>query len=317
MLLNIIFSFNRAMQLDYLLKSTLKNFKLDYKIIVIYHTSGKHSDGYKKLICDYSNYPHISFIERKPNKLSLKQKLTWKKDDKNKFLQLDNFKELLETTLDNTDCELVMFNTDDGYWLDEVTLDFSIKNLIKYNPKTISYRFYVGENLDEFPSYVKKWGNHYLWDYFFDDKVTHWSYPFAVDGTIYNTKGILEILKKVHYYNPVTLEGNVERFAKKNNLLSIGLSPILSKLIGTKLNRVAVETQNPTIHIKPEILNDYFLDGYTLELQLPENITNTNIVPLNIYVNKNNEKTNIYKLDNFGQEVQSNLGIEGAKKQME
>jgi hypothetical protein len=121
-----------------------------------------------------------------------------------------------------------------------------------------------------------------------------------------------EILKKVHYYNPVTLEGNVERFAKKNNLLSIGLSPILSKL-----NRVAVETQNPTIHIKPEILNDYFLDGYTLELQLPENITNTNIVPLNIYVNKNNEKTNIYKLDNFGQEVQSNLGIEGAKKQMD
>jgi hypothetical protein len=57
MLLNIIFSFNRAMQLDYLLKSTLKNFKLDYKIIVIYHTSGKHSNGYNKLIYDYRNYP--------------------------------------------------------------------------------------------------------------------------------------------------------------------------------------------------------------------------------------------------------------------
>ena len=73
------------------------------------------------------------------------------------------------------------------------------QNLIKYNPKSVSYRLYVGKNLENFPTYVKRWGDYYLWDYFFDDKVTHWSYPFAVDGTIYNTKGILEILKNLTY----------------------------------------------------------------------------------------------------------------------
>lgn len=90
-----------------------------------------------------------------------------------------------------------------------------------------------------------------MWDYFFDDKVTHWSYPFAVDGTIYNTKGILEILKNVYYYNPVTLESNVENYAKKNNLFAIGLSPITSKLIGTKLNDTNenIETQKIQLSI--------------------------------------------------------------------
>ncbi len=305
------------MQLDYLLKSTIKHFKFDYKIIVIYHTTGKHEEGYKKLINHYSQNPQIEFLEREPNVLSIKQKITWKKEDKHKFLKQDNFKKLLEDTLEQTEYELVMFNTDDGFWLEDVTLDFSIQNLIKYNPKSVSYRLYVGKNLENFPTYVKRWGDYYLWDYFFDDKVTHWSYPFAVDGTIYNTKGILEILKNVYYYNPVTLESNVENYAKKNNLFAIGLSPITSKLIRTKLNRVAVETQNPTIHIKPELLNGYYLEGYTLDLELPKVIENSNVVPLNIYILKNNEKLNIYTLDDFGQEVQSNLGIEGAKKQME
>ena len=65
MLLNIIFSYNRAMQLDYLLTSVLAQFKLDYKIVVIYHTSGEHKAGYDLLKIKYSGYPHISFAERR------------------------------------------------------------------------------------------------------------------------------------------------------------------------------------------------------------------------------------------------------------
>lgn len=317
MVLNIIFSYNRAMQLDYLLQSSINSFEFDYKIVVIFHTTGKHELGYQKLINKYSKFSQISFIERKPNQLSFKQKLTWKQKDKELYIKQGNFKALLESTLEKTECELVMFNTDDGLWLDKVTLDSTIYNLIKNNPTSVSYRYYVGENMEGFPLYVKKWGDYYLWNYYTEKKVTHWSYPFAVDGTVYNTKGLLTILNKVYYHNPVTLESNVEQYAKRNGIFSIGLSPVKSKLIGTKLNRVAVETLNPTIHINPDLLNEYYLNGYTLKLQLPDIIDNSNIVPLNVFVEKNEELINIYEWDELGKEVQANLGIEGAKKQME
>lgn len=317
MLLNIIFSFNRAMQLDYLLKSTIERFKSDYKIIVIYHTTGNHTKGYKKLIDTYSKYNHISFVERTPNQLSLKQKLTLNKIDKEKYLKTDNFKPLLENILLESNCKFVMFNTDDGFWFEDVLLDANVLKLINNNPINVSYRMYVGDNLNGFPTYVKKWNENYLWDYYYDDKITHWSYPFAVDGTIYSTKGILDIIKNVYYYNPVTLEGNVVNYVMKKKVLGIGLSPIKSKLIGTKLNRVAVETLNPTIHIKPENLNNYFLEDYELELQLPEKIDNSNIVPIAVNMVKGKEKINIYTLNEYGLEVQNNLGIEGAKKEME
>jgi hypothetical protein len=40
MLLNIIFSYNRAMQVDYLLSTILKKIKIDdYETVILYHTT--------------------------------------------------------------------------------------------------------------------------------------------------------------------------------------------------------------------------------------------------------------------------------------
>lgn len=64
MILNVIFSYNRAVQLDYLIKSILERFKTDSKIVILYHTTGAHKDGYELLKKKYED-KGVSFVERK------------------------------------------------------------------------------------------------------------------------------------------------------------------------------------------------------------------------------------------------------------
>ncbi|WBV55546.1 hypothetical protein PFY10_15055 [Chryseobacterium daecheongense] len=324
MVLNIIFSYNRAIQLDYLLQSTLKHFKTDSKIVVLYHTSGPHKEGYELLKKKYAEQ-RVNFIERKSVifDLSYFKSLNSKKDweffkKKNLFNKNgDNFKGLLQKIIRNSNCEFLMFNTDDGVFYDDITIPKEVFDIIRANPENASYRLYVGENLDGQPSYLEKKNNYYQWDYYTDTVIHHWSYPFSVDGTIYNSKGLLKHLEKMVYHNPVTLEENGFQYIKQRKLFRIGLSPLTSKLVATKLNRVSVDSLNPTIHIKPDFLNEKFIAGYTLELVIPKKIDNANIVPSEIYLVKKDQRELIYSLDAHGEKVQSLLGIEGAKEQLE
>lgn len=322
MVLNIIFSYNRAVQLDYLLQSIMKRFKIDSKIVIIYHTSGEHQKGYDLL---KKKYADIAFIERK-NVLfdisylkAIHSKKNWAFfKEKNLFNKNgDNFKGLLQKVIRKSNCEFLMFNTDDGVFFDDVVIPEEVLNTIRNNPENASYRLYVGENLEGQPDYLEKKNDYYQWDYYTDTVIHHWSYPFSVDGTIYHSKGLLKHLEKMVFHNPVTLEENGFQYIRQNKLFRIGMSPIQSKLVATKLNRVSVDSLNPTIHIKPDFLNDKFLEGYTLELVIPKNIDNANIVPSEIYLVKGDQKELIYSLDEQGEKVQSLLGIEGAKEQLE
>lgn len=330
MLLIVLFSYNRAIQLDYLLKSIITRFKYpDYKIAIVYHTKGDHRKGYEKLMGKYANYDFITFIERKKriwNVLDYIETFTDLKSIKrylahsylrNKYP--DNFKALLEGLLRKTACEFVMFSTDDGYFYDDVNIPSKVFDLIRSDPFQTSYRLYVGENLDGFPSYIHRGkDDFYIWDYYKTDgkPLTHWTYPFAVDGTVYHSKSIRKILKKVPYHNPITLEAYGVDYVIQNKKLRNGLGPIHSSLICTKLNRVSTSSLNPTININPDFLNSKFLDGYELELEIPVEIDNANIVPGKVFLIKDNIKSLIYELDNYGKRVQDALGTEGAKYQV-
>ncbi|HAO06589.1 hypothetical protein [Chryseobacterium mucoviscidosis] len=324
MILNVIFSYNRAVQLDYLIKSILERFKTDSKIVILYHTTGAHKDGYELLKKKYED-KGVSFVERKPVFFdasyikALNSKKDWKFfKEKNLFSKKsDNFKGLLQKIIRESNCEFVMFNTDDGVFFEDVIIPEEVFKIIRNNPENASYRMYVGENLEGHPDYIEKKDGYLQWDYYYDKAFHHWTFPFSVDATVYHSKGLLKHLEKMVYHNPVTLEENGYQYITKNKLFSIGLSPIRSQLVATKLNRVSVDSLNPTIHIKPEFLNEKFLDGYTLELIIPEFIDNANIVPSEIYLVKDDQRELIYALDDQGKKIQSLLGIEGAKEQLE
>lgn len=324
MLLNIIFSYNRAMQVDYLLSTILKRIKIDdYETVVLYHTTGNHHLGYKKLIEKYKNYPNIRFEERKEiwfdpaffRTLTNKKNIKFFLEKNLKSKQGDNFKGLLQGLLRKSRHELIMFNTDDGVFYNDVFLDENILSEFKKDPENSSYRMYVGDNIEGFPDYIQKKDNYYEWDYYADKNITHWSYPFSVDGTIYNTKHLLKVLEKIPYHNPITLEENVFRYALKHQLFRKGMGPIQSKLVGTTLNRVSVETFNPTINISVDELNEKFIAGYTLHLGLPDHIDVVNIVPFEVSVVKEDKKELLYSLDDDGKKIQNSYGIEGTKNE--
>lgn len=325
MILNVIFSYNRAIQLDYLIQSVIKRFKSDSRVVILYHTTGAHKQGYDLLKKKYAEQKNISFVERK-NVIfdwayfdALNNKKDWAFfKERNLFKKNgDNFKGALQKIIKKSGCEFVMFNTDDGVFFEDVVVPEEVFNIIRNNPENASYRLYVGNNLEGMPDYLEKKNNFYQWDYYKDTVIHHWSYPFSVDGTIYHSGGLLKHLKKMVYHNPVTLEENGFQYIRYRKLFSIGLSPLQSQLVATKLNRVSVDTLNPTIHIKPEFLNEKFLAGYTLELVIPENIDNANIVPSEIYLVSGDKKELIYSMDEQGKKVQGLLGIEGAKGQLE
>ncbi|TLX27216.1 hypothetical protein FE904_02175 [Chryseobacterium indologenes] len=325
MILNVIFSYNRAIQLDYLIQSVIKRFKSDSKVVILYHTTGAHQQGYDLLKKKYADQKSISFVERKNVVFDWAywDALNSKKDwaffkERNLFNKNgDNFKGALQKIIKNSGCEFVMFNTDDGVFFEDVIVPEEVFSIIRNNPENASYRLYVGDNLEGMPHYLEKKNDFYQWDYYKDTVIHHWSYPFSVDGTIYHSEGLLKHLKRMVYHNPVTLEENGFQYIRYRKLFAIGLSPLQSKLVATKLNRVSVDTLNPTIHIKPDFLNEKFLAGYTLELVIPKNIDNANIVPSEIYLVNGDKKELIYSMDEQGKKVQGLLGIEGAKSQLE
>lgn len=315
------------MQLDFLIQSILKRFvALEYRINVIYHTTGTHSDGYNKLIEKYNSNDRVSFSKRKKQYLGLGDHLpflynlkNFKRFIKNTILfnpKKDNFKSLLENILKNSDCEFVMLNTDDGYFFNDVIINPRHFDLIRREPFDTSYRLYVGKNLEGCPEFVKEKEDYCFWNYYEEKKVTHWTFPFAVDGTIYHTKSLLKTIRPIFYHNPITLENRGVNFVKSNKLFKNGYGPLLSKLLMTKLNRVSTVSLNPTIHLSVDYLNEKFLDGFVLELDLPLKIINSSVVPNNVYLVKGKERELIYSLDKVGVTVQEALGVEGAKCQM-
>ena len=315
MVLNIIFSFNRAMQLDYFLNSALERIKFPTETVVVYHTTGEHKNGYKKLIEKYSNYPHIRFVERTPNKLSTYLKFRLNKKQKQQYLKGDNFKPLLEKILRDSAHDFVMFNTDDGLWIRNVHISDEIFNMIKNNPSSVSYRMYVGDNLEELPAFVKKWNGIYLWDYYAEKRVTHWTYPFAIDGTVYSRSFISSLLCEIWCSGPVDLEDSGVNYIKKNKLLSIGMSPLSAALIGTVINRVSTTSFNPVIgDIGVDDLNNYFLNDYTLTYELPLLLNKVHYVPEKIFVVKENENFLLYNKDEEGKKIQNSFGIGGTIK---
>lgn len=324
MLLNIIFSYNRAMQLSYLIDTTLKRFKkFEFETVVLYHTTGDHHNGYKKLIEKYKDYDHIKFVKRikSPFDPALFQTFNSKSNikffiEKNlKNKNSDLFKWQLERIICKSEHELVMFNTDDGIFYQDTYLNDDVLKIFKNNPTETSYRMYVGENIIDFPNFVKNKGNHYEWDYYAEQKITHWTYPFSVDGTIYNAKNLLRILKKISYHNPITLEERAVQYIMRHKLLRNGLGPIHTNLVGTILNRVSVDSSNPTLDISVDFLNRKYIEGYELLVELPEKINMVNLVPQSVSIVKNRAIELVYKYDESGQQVQGKYSTEGSKKQ--
>jgi len=272
MITTIIFSFNRAIQLEKLLESIYAldtNRQLEINILFKY-SNLQYLKGYEKL---KDLYTSINWYEEKtvndrfvgPNlKLYWRNYYWWLKYNNQRWVKSD-FKKLLLTILRSRTNENVMFLTDDSFFFRNIEINPEVIRMIKQKPYDISYSLRFGKNI--YGGEFINQNNFLKWNRNDQHPNKEWAYPFSVDGHIYNSEIITRLMTEVRFSNPNTFEANLSCYCREKKLFCQSYSNIYSCLIGTELNRVQQVNKNDNMNINIEQLNKLYLEGYKLEIK--------------------------------------------------
>lgn len=236
----IVFSKDRACQLDLFLRSFNKYFTTSSKINVLYtYSSDLFKQGYDKLI---ESNPSVNFIPE------------------------SNFRnqtiDLVKRTIPYT-----VFFVDDIVFIDYFTFDSAEWAEFEDNDKVLALSLRLGENINYCypsntycPSPVLNKNGVYNWN----EYRGYWSYPMSVDGNIYKTKDLHIIMENIKFEDPNTLEYQLAcNPIKKPNMISFKSS----KLINLAINRVQNNFLNRSGGTSHHLMNDDFIKGKVIDLE--------------------------------------------------
>lgn len=252
MLNTIIFSKDRAMQLELLLTSIVENTSFSIEnTTVIYTTSNEDFDnGYEKLKTRFNC----------------------------KFIRELVFKQDLLNSLKN---EFTMFLVDDDifYRKTELSTDEISNIFVSSNCTCFSNRLGFNTKHCYTMQQENKLHEYYHLDHFYGidmyNDMIYWSipnatndyaYPFSLDGHIFKTDFIKSVIEKLDFHNPNILEAKLSMEAKSEMIIA---SFKHSCLVNTPVNRVQNTFQNISGSIyeyNQTYLNELFLDDVSINL---------------------------------------------------
>lgn len=235
----IIFSKDRAMQLDGLLRSLYKYCDIYNKITIVYTFSNdEFRKGYEILKRRFDN-------------------IFWKKESDFKNDVLGSFNYYKYTS----------FLVDDCLFFKSFDLD---KNEVLYELDkgccAISLR--LGDNCKYCGKSGLKYDNRlggYFWNW--KDGKKSFGYPLSVDGNMFETKEIVKILHSTHFQNPNKLETRMQKF--RNTLKKKMFCPKESILVSIPVNLVG-ESNLPNgeyWNYSTKFLNDLYLSGKVINFE--------------------------------------------------
>ena len=205
----IIFSRDRAMQLDFLLASMKKFSKTYFPVVVQYSCSESHTPSYDELI---RKYPEVNFVKE------------------------TTVRETLIKLLRGLRTEYMFYLVDDQVFISE----FDIQELLGKLKNGVFASMRLGETITNWGiKDVAIRGNyredgdflHWRWN---DNKANHdWGYQFSVDGTIYRTVDILRCSLSIPFKAPNSYEANMNSVMlfKSNNRGVSFKRPVVVNLI--------------------------------------------------------------------------------------
>ena len=271
MITTIIFSFDRAIQLELLLASIEKHDtnKL-FDLHIIYATSNADFElGYTHL---KDKFPGVIWHnEQKFRKKFLLpffplywHNYYWWFKYKNFRRKSSDFRDKLINIVESSKNEFLMFLTDDSIFVGNINVTHDILSPLNEKPNEDCFSLRHGINISG--GTYSKHQNLIYWTS--NDKHDHpeWSYPFSVDGHIYNLRAINLIIKTVIFNNPNTLEGNVACYVQEHKIFNHLIALEQSCLLGFELNRVQAIVENNNLNIDNKMLNKLYLEGYHLSL---------------------------------------------------
>jgi len=244
----IIFSKDRALQLDGLLRSMLHHVTGAYSIHVLYCASNAaHAHAYGELTDGIQNTDRIQ----------------WTKEA--------DFRKDLVHTLQGTQTASVCFLVDDIVFIRPVDLDTLDRNAMTGG--IVSLRLgsqitccYTKQKTMHCPSLNPTKGQDGLLEFSWEDGSYDWAYPLSVDGHIFPTSEISVAAKLLDYRAPNTFE----------RALQI-LTPLYQKrpgycfeyprMFNIPLNRVQNENDNISGEISPDQLLQKWQKGKSLDIE--------------------------------------------------
>lgn len=232
-LTTLIFSKNRACQLDLLLRSV--RFKVEHmNLRVLYTYDPEYKTAYDKV---RRLNPNVEFV-----------------------LEEDFRRQVIDAITN----EYVLFLVDDDVMIDSFNEDCPQFRKFQANEDIICLNLRIAQNYDydflkakyvpipEFDDGMWKWQN-YQHD---------WGYPMSVSSHIFRKKDILPILETVEFGNPITLERSMR--GRLDKPLMIGFKK--AKFVNILVNRVASNAQRSGKFIPASFLNDKFMAGFIIDL---------------------------------------------------
>lgn len=245
----IIFSKNRACQLNLLLDSLNNNAPLLFdKIHVLYKAESDYDLGYEKLkkrrtginFHKETNFRHDLF-----NLIDDEiEATTFMVDDAVVFKKILNRKiDIIKPVIE----DFIIFSLRLG------------KNCNYSHPADLHYE--LGEHEVD--------GEYMTFDYTMQQN-SDFGYPLSTDGHIFNTIIIKDLLNQIDFYNPNTLESFLQRFVVRNLIPKIVKCFTESKLVSIPVNLVNNTFKNRNgleFGISEKELNDKYLGGEIIDLE--------------------------------------------------
>ena len=261
----IVFSKDRALQLDLTLSSIKRNFKQVSEVCVIFHTSEEHSHSYEILT---KEFPDIQFVRQRTH------------DTGGLFSDID-------TIITHCDQEYICFLTDDNIAYSPVVFSKSVLDGLFQNPfACLSLR--LGSNIRK-----RDYGDGVLRDdclpprerndpFLTWNRTTipvggYWSYPLSVDGHIFRKQDTKRFAKELNILNssgafdwkqtPNEFEAKLQRFWFDIPPLMASLR--MSCIVNSPNNRVQNTIKNrhgDEFSYDAQFLNEKFLGGYRINL---------------------------------------------------
>lgn len=285
----VVFSFNRAIQLDTLLTSIMNKWTSpDYSVDIVYNTSNDFfQKGYEKLILKFRGNSRFKFYKetaaKKPyycirellNVYNIKKLI----DTPSLRRPKSNFRHLVLDIIKTDTSKQIMFMTDDAVFIDNVELPNDVFVWLNSNPLKNQFILRFGKDTNNRPCTVKIEKDYLEWkysDYNFD---TDWGYNFSVDAHIYSKELVYKYYKKYIFTNPNTLEGFIASRMRSNGDADNARCVIYPKLLSFPINMVQNVVNNESCNVSPEYLNNKYLDGYTLKYPIPKNIDSFQVYP--------------------------------------
>ena len=296
----IIFSFNRALQLDTLINSMLKHWKSpSFDLDVVYNTTTQDfQKGYEILIQRMKKYTNIRFHKESKDSpdsvnyfllLNYFNYLQWRDFPVTRHPKT-NFKSLTIDLMKRADAKLVMFLTDDAMFINDVEIEEEHIEWLRTNPKYAQYTLRVGVGMDDKEAHYTNHGHYLSWNFSNANCNTNWGYRFSVDAHIYDKNLIVKLFKRNIFVNPNTLEGPVCCDAIRQKWLDNGRGPVKPALLSFPINMVQTVVKNETLGVSLELLNNFYLQGYTMTYPIPNVLHHFQQYPKTLLLHKEGEK---------------------------